>query len=172
MPSPGDIKQTLAPKVLEFIPDITVIHIAVLATISVITMIAVLYIRKALINRQLKNRVFALHLPVSKFDPSAEEVHRAARRLTRTRPALWAAAPAPRAAVRVRLATEEDGMLTYRLEGPQSARSIIEGRLFDGVEVFPEKARGGEPGAGEKTPRMGPEKEEGGNSAEVGQSPG
>ncbi|WP_197024327.1 hypothetical protein [Nocardiopsis sp. CNT312] len=172
MPSPGDIKQTLAPKVLEFIPNITVIHIALLATISVTTMIAVLYTRKALIKRQLKNRVSARHLPVTKFDPSAEEVHRAARRLTRTRPALWAAAPAPGAAVRVRLATEEGGMLTYRLEGPQSARSIIEGRLFDGVEVFPEKAGGGELGSEEKTPHASPEEGEGGNSAEVGQSPG
>ncbi|MEV6822896.1 hypothetical protein AB0M72_29535 [Nocardiopsis dassonvillei] len=158
MLSPGDIKETLAPKVLEFMPQITVVQVVTFTILGLIAMIAVLLTRKELINRQLAHRVSALHLPISTFEVSDEEVRRAARRLTRTRPALWAAAPGAGAAVRVRLATREDGMLEYRLEGPQSARSIIEGRLYDHVEVIPENAAGGEPGAGEKSPGIAEEK--------------
>jgi hypothetical protein len=154
VPSPGDINETLAPKVLEFMPQITVVQVVTFTILGLIAMIAVLLTRKALINRQLNHRVSALHLPISTLEVSDEEVRRAARRLTRTRPALWAAAPGPGAAIRVRLATGDDGMLEYRLEGPQSARSIIEGRLYDHVEVIPEKATGGESGAEEKSPHV------------------
>ncbi|WP_159942552.1 hypothetical protein [Nocardiopsis sp. FR6] len=167
VPSPGNIKEELAPKVLEFMPQITVMQVVTLTILSLIAMIAVLLIRKALINRQLNHRVSALHLPVSTFEASDEEVRRAARRLTRTRPALWAAAPGPGAAIRVRLATRDDGLLEYRLEGPQSARSIIEGRLYDHVEVIPEKAVGGESGVEENSPGVARKKSGGENSPGV-----
>jgi hypothetical protein len=167
VPSPGDIKQALAPKVLQFMPQITVMQVVTFTILGLMTMIAVLLIRKTLISRQLNHRVSVLHLPVSTFEASEEEVRRAARRLTRTRPALWAAAPGPGAAIRVRLATREDGMLEYRLEGPQSARSIIEGRLYDHVEVIPEKTAEGESGVEEKSPGGAQERGEGEKSFEV-----
>ncbi|MEU0489989.1 hypothetical protein ABZ249_12230 [Nocardiopsis sp. NPDC006139] len=167
MPSPRHIKEALAPKVLELISQTTVVHMMTFAILGLMSMIAVLLIRKALITRQLSQRVSTLHLPTSTFDPSPEEVHRAARRLTRTRPALWVTAPSPGTAIRVRLATNKDGMLEYRLEGPQSARSIIEGRLFDHVEVVPEKATEEESAAEENPPGESIQKGRGGISLEV-----
>lgn len=138
-----------------------------LTTFGLIPVIAVLLIRKALINRQLSQRVSALHLPTSTFEPSEEEVRRVARRLTRTRPALWAASPGPGTAIRVRLATREDGLVEYHLEGPQSARSIIEGRLYDRVEVAPKKAAEGESGAGDKSPAIAHQRDGGEKTSRV-----
>lgn len=140
----SDTKNTLAPKVLEFMPRTDPGLIVVLAAFSLVVMIAVICLRRKIISHQLSTRVSALHLPVSTFDPSLEEVHRAGRRLTRIRPARWVIAPIPANAMRVTLATNSSGLVEYRTEGPQSARSIVQSTPFEKVEVVPENRLGGD----------------------------
>ncbi|MCK9871349.1 hypothetical protein MRI28_17180 [Nocardiopsis dassonvillei] len=147
------LQKILAPKVHEIMSQINPMLIGMLAILGLVVWIAVLCIRSILIKRQLQSRISTLHLPVITFDPSPEEVARAARRLARVRPARWLAGPRRATALRVLLATGEDGRVEYRVIGPSSARSIVEGAPFSQVEVIPENALAEKSAQEEEFPR-------------------
>ncbi|GAB3435131.1 hypothetical protein GCM10027569_86890 [Flindersiella endophytica] len=98
-------------------------------------LIAVLNVRRVLINRRLSERVSYELLPTTSFDPSSEDVLRFANQVARTRPSVWSGAPAAATAVRVRLTTRPDGQQTYVLEGHLTSTSVLRHQSYPHVEI-------------------------------------
>ena len=120
-----------APKALVLLEESAVVLIATTAAV----MIAVAWLRHRKTKAALQDRAGYDLLPTNSFDPDAEEIHRFARILQRTRLAAPGWTPRRAAAVRIRLRTVEHGRLAYRVEGSGRAASALGQQAFAGVEL-------------------------------------
>ena len=112
-----------------------VVSAVVLLATTAAVMIAVSAIRHRKTKAALQDRAGYDLLPTNSFDPAAEEIHRFARILQRTRLAAPGWTPRRAAAVRIRLRTVEHGRLAYRVEGSGRAASALGQQAFAGVEL-------------------------------------
>lgn len=129
-----------APKALLIIPKEALWAALTSTILCVALLIAICFLRRKLVAKNLNNRVSFRLLPSPFFEPSAEEVGRVAHQLTRTRPAAWRLHPREGAGVRVRLATGPDGRLIYSWSGPRGAESILGSPAYPHVETERESA--------------------------------
>ncbi|MBB5998773.1 hypothetical protein [Streptomonospora salina] len=74
-------------------------------------------------------------IPSMGFEPKFEDIHRFALQLTRTRPAGSGLRPRRSASVRVRIGTDEAGVLAYGISGPRRAGSILRHPTYGRVEI-------------------------------------
>ncbi|MFB8085069.1 hypothetical protein [Streptomyces sp. NPDC055992] len=93
----------------------------------------------------LLDRVVVALVPAAGFDPSLEEIDRHAARLARV-PAVVGWAPRRAMGVRVRLSSSES-QLSYQLEGPAQAASVLQLQAFADVNVV-------DPYASHEVPRI------------------
>jgi hypothetical protein len=92
--------------------------------------LAVACLRLVLSRRALRSRVQFELLPADTFDPSIDAIRRFAGQLARTRRGFllgWLERPG--SAVRILIAPDEQGVLHYRLEVPERARSALAAAL-------------------------------------------
>lgn len=108
--------------------------VALIATTAAV-MIAVGSIRHRKTKAALQDRAAYDLLPTNSFDPTAEDIHRFARIVQRTRLAASGWTPRNAAAVRIRMRTVEHGRLAYRVEGSRRAGATLGQQAFAGVEL-------------------------------------
>lgn len=128
--------------------------------------------RGVLIRRALSEdkRTQLTVIPAESFDPTGEEVARYAAQLARMRRSF---VTRPAQAVRLRLDAVGEGQVAYRVEGPSSARSILQTAGYHDVELHPgdggDLVAGGAGGgaAGESEPAEEPAGETLAESTEV-----
>ncbi len=95
---------------------------------AIAALLAVL--RRVLARRALRSRVRFELLPADTFDPSLDAIRRFAMQLARTRRGFllgWLERPG--SAVRILIAPDPRGVLHYRLEVPERARTALEAAL-------------------------------------------
>lgn len=99
-----------------------------------VVLLALLVVRWKLVGRALGRRSRVRMVPTDDFDPEVESVVRFASGLGRTRRAIHCLLTGPASAVRVRLAPDDAGRLTYELDVPAHARGAVASAGYDEVE--------------------------------------
>ena len=108
----------------------------VLAVVALVSA-SVLVLRAVLVRRTLRSRVRVELLPSDGFDPSVEAVVRFASQLARTQRMVLGWLDRPASAVRLQLATGDDGLVHYTAEVPRRALPALQAALgaYDQLEV-------------------------------------